>query len=127
MALTVHARFVAESPTPTELLLADNGAETSGKYLIRRKPKSNNAIVSVIYKGGPTHHTIALSEDDGMLTINKSPTGASSLVEVGQVWPASFYAHGVPSFPSRCLVRPAILQSYAHAPTARPNCQRTKG
>jgi len=124
MTPIVHARFVAESPTPTELLLADNGAKTSGKYLIRRKPKSTNAIVSVIYKGAPTHHTIALSEDDGMLTINKSSTGASSLVEVGQSLACYFYAHTKPPI--------ALPGSLCHptelcAPTARPNCKRIKG
>jgi len=70
---------------PTEALLANGGAEDTGKFLIRKsvdKSGEEKAIVSVIYKGKPTHHTVTISQEGGDLAINKSPTGATNLVEV---------------------------------------------
>lgn len=66
-----------------DLLLANGGDAVSGKYLIRKKAKTENAyILSVIYKGAPTHHNIECPADGGELSLNKTPTGCTSLSEL---------------------------------------------
>jgi hypothetical protein len=63
-----------------ELLVADGGASITGKFLIRAKGNSAALILSVIYKGSPTHHQLA--QDGGEFTINKQPTGQTTLAGV---------------------------------------------
>ena len=65
------------------LLLADGGAETSGKYLVRSKGSSTDEfILSVIYKGQPTHHTCTREADGAEFAVNKTPTGCNDLAAV---------------------------------------------
>ena len=64
-----------------ELLLADGGAANSGKFLIRSKGDSASLfILSVVYKGKATHHNLVL--EDGEFTLNKAPTGQSTVPDV---------------------------------------------
>ena len=64
-----------------ELLLADGGAEKSGKYLFRMKPKApGEYLLGVVYKGAATHHAVA--KVDGSFTLNKNPTQQTSLYDV---------------------------------------------
>ena len=63
-----------------ELLLADDGGENTGKFLLRLKDAATeNYILSVIYKGQATHHQVI---NDGGWTVNKKPTEAADLGEV---------------------------------------------
>lgn len=80
-ALPVSARaFVLCHGVSAELLLADDGAENTGKFLLRLKDAAtNNYILSVIFKGQATHHQVI--NDDGW-TVNKKPTEAANLGEV---------------------------------------------
>lgn len=67
------------------LLLADGGADISGKYLIRQKggkDSNDSLIISVIYKGNPTHHALMRDEPGAEWSVNKSPTGCSSIVSL---------------------------------------------
>ena len=66
-----------------ELLLADGGDGDNGKYLIRSKGNSTDEfILSVIYKGAPTHHAIARAGDGEEFTLNKNPTGCVELSDL---------------------------------------------
>lgn len=74
------------SKTKCEELLAENdGLNRQGKYLFR--PKSGGGggyVLSVVYKGKATHHTIIESpEGDGFL-LNNSPTGQSTLGDLAK-------------------------------------------
>jgi len=66
-----------------ELLLADGGGEQTGKFLVRpKKGSTDDFILSVIYKGAPSHHNISRPGAGEEFTINKTPTGKSSLGDV---------------------------------------------
>ena len=62
------------------VLLEDGGAGENGKFLVR-KSGASRAILSVIFRGRPTHHSVTVTAR-GYLAINKTPTGASTLAEV---------------------------------------------
>jgi hypothetical protein len=65
------------------LLLADGGDRTSGKFLFRSKRESSdNFILSVIYKGKPTHHSAEREGKGKEFALNKVPTGANTLEEL---------------------------------------------
>ena len=64
-----------------ELLSADGGNEVSGKFLFRAKKEEGKYLLSVVYKGNPTHHTIE-TDDDGKLLLNKAATGQSTLSDL---------------------------------------------
>jgi len=61
------------------LLLADDGGAITGKYLLRVAGQAKY-VLSVIYKGKPTHHSVAHSAD-GTLTINGADTGIADMAE----------------------------------------------
>eukprot|EP00041_Stephanoeca_diplocostata_P031613 m.988954 g.988954 ORF g.988954 m.988954 type:complete len:1536 (+) comp23994_c0_seq4:216-4823(+) len=63
-----------------DLLMADGGAGVSGKFLLRPKGKTSDFVLSVIYKGNPTHHM--LLKVDGEYTLNNQPTGHSDINDV---------------------------------------------
>ena len=66
-----------------ELLLADGGDGVKGKFLLRVKgSSSNDFVLSAIYKGAPTHHTVARAGEGEEFTINKQPTGCYALDDV---------------------------------------------
>jgi hypothetical protein len=66
-----------------ELLLADGGDSVSGKFLIRRKGTSaNEFILSVVFKGKPSHHQLVRVDEGEVFTLNKMPTGATVLAKV---------------------------------------------
>lgn len=76
------------------LLLADGGADISGKFLFRAKQGTpGEYILSVIYKKKPTHHNVAL-DASGAFTVNKESTGCTTLAEV-----ASLYGAKRPKWP----------------------------
>ena len=82
LVLSNSSRFLRCGLVP-ELLLADGGEGVKGKFLLRTKGDSgNDFILSVIYKGAPTHHALARADDGEEFTINKQPTGCSTLDEV---------------------------------------------
>ena len=69
-----------------ELLLANGGKTKTGKFLFRQKGSStNDFILSVIYKGAGTHHTVVRSGEGEEFALNKTPTGQTSLAELA-VW-----------------------------------------
>lgn len=69
--------------TDAELLLADGGAEKSGKYLVRQKGAADtDYILSVIYKGAASHHALTRDAPGDEFSINKAPTGYTSIPEV---------------------------------------------
>ena len=69
-----------KKPEAEELLLADGGEDATGKFLVRRKGKSeNDFFISVIYKGKPTHHTLSREDDGAEFTLNKQPSGQTTL------------------------------------------------
>ena len=73
-----------------QLLLANGGAKIAGKFLIRTKTEiadpSNHIefVLSVIYKGMPTNHTIYCDGDvpGGALVLNKMKTDFTDLAEL---------------------------------------------
>lgn len=64
-----------------ELLLAQGGAEQSGKFLFRARTGTDEHVLSVIYKAQGTHHKVALGSG-GDLEVNGQPTGCTDLVQV---------------------------------------------
>jgi len=65
-----------------ELILGDDGASTSGKFLIRSKGKSNDEfILSVIYKKSATHHTVAREGAGEEFKVNKQPSDGATTLE----------------------------------------------
>lgn len=71
----VVKKKVAES-----MLQADDGFSNPGKFLIRAKDDDEKLdfILSVVYKGKPTHHTVKRNVLDGILVVNdKVNTGAN--------------------------------------------------
>ena len=67
-----------------ELVLADNGAEANGKFLLRDGKVDNAYVLTVIFKGAASHHTLAQDPDTKHFTLNKKPmdTDCASLDEV---------------------------------------------
>ena len=66
-----------------ELLEADDGLATKGKFLIRQKGENTDAfIISVVYKGAPTHHALVREGEGEEFTINKQPTGKTTIADV---------------------------------------------
>ena len=66
-----------------ELLLADDGAKKKGKFLVRAKKTGTDVLIlSVIYKGKPSHHALARKKEGEPFSLNKNDTGLSSLAEV---------------------------------------------
>lgn len=60
-----------------ELLLADMGHDKPGKFLLRDRPDyPKQYILSVVYKGKPTHHLIARQSDSRDFTVNNMSCGA---------------------------------------------------
>ena len=65
-----------------ELLAADDGFSKKGKFLIRSKGAStNDFILSVVFKGAGTHHVLARESDGAEFTLNKTPTGCTTIAE----------------------------------------------
>lgn len=63
------------------LLLADDGAKTTGKYLIRQtEAGSGKYVLSVIYKGKSTHHVVSTTEQ-GTLALNGADSKLSDMAE----------------------------------------------
>ena len=87
-----------------ELLLANGGKGKSGKFLFRpKKGESNTYLLSVIYKGAPTHHNVVRAAPGGELSLNKTPTGTTTLAGLHEYlktkqpkWPVPL-TEGVPS------------------------------
>ncbi len=68
-------------PPPAAILNADL---SDGSFLLRDRVGAavgDNYVLSVVYRGRPTHHLIARS-DAGTLTINNKETGAAGLPDV---------------------------------------------
>lgn len=60
-----------------ETKLAEMG-NIDGNFLLRGP--TNKRVLSVVYKGKPTHHLIA-TDDDGFFTVNKKKYGESKSVQ----------------------------------------------
>jgi hypothetical protein len=71
-----------------------------GTFLFRQKGAStDNFILSVVYNGNPTHHAVVRTAAGSEFTVNKSPSGAKTLVAVARFletktkqWPVSLIA-----------------------------------
>jgi len=64
-------------------LEADDGFETTGKFLFRQKGSNENKfILSVVYKGKPTHHAVERESEGEPFAVNKKDTGKTTLVEL---------------------------------------------
>jgi hypothetical protein len=62
------------------LLLADGGAAEAGKFLIRQKGTSDNDfIMSVVFKKAGSHHALVRTGEGTEFTVNKGPSGATTL------------------------------------------------
>jgi hypothetical protein len=87
-----------------KLLLANGGTGKSGKFLFRpKKGAPTSHILSVIYKGNPTHHAVTCNAPGTELSLNKSPTGTTTLADLHEYlktknpkWPVPL-KEGVPS------------------------------
>ena len=81
----------------TELILGDDGASTSGKFLIRSKGKSNDEfILSVIYKKSATHHTVAREGAGEEFKVNKQPSDGATTLEAVRVVASTLDVADVP-------------------------------
>jgi len=103
----VHASLSKDAAN--KLLIANGGASVSGKFLIRQKGNSEDYVLSVIYKGTPTHHSIQKSE--GEFLVNKQPTGASTIADV-----VEHLRQKRPKWP--VALTEAVLSNGASLPTA---------
>ena len=66
-----------------EILLANGGAQEKGKFLFRSKGSSGDEfILSVVFKGGGTHHAVARDDVGSEFKLNKTPTGQTTLVDL---------------------------------------------
>ena len=68
-----------------ELLAADDGLEITGKFLIRKKgkdPELTKFIISVVYKGKPTHHALEREAEGEEFVLNKQKTGKMTIKEI---------------------------------------------
>lgn len=64
-------------------LSADGGLEKAGKFLIRSKGQSKtDYILSVVYKGAPTHHSLVRESEGAEFKLNNQPTGKTKLGDV---------------------------------------------
>ena len=107
------------------LLLADGGADETGKFLVRSKGAPGQYIVSVVFKGKPTHHMLS-QEGSGDFTINKQPTGAASVPAAVEYlrskrpkWPLQL-ASGVPAGGAAAAPPPAAAPTPAPAAAPEP-------
>jgi Ca2+-binding EF-hand superfamily protein len=67
------------------LLLANGGGEVTGRYLIRAKGDGKKEfILSVVYKGKPTHHNVSLLAS-GNFSINKKESKAKTLAALTKI------------------------------------------
>jgi len=80
MAEFLHG--VIKSEVANKLLLADEGKTKTGKFLVRPKnsKSSDTYIISVIYKGKPSHHDLVRKKAGGPFTINKTTTGDATTI-----------------------------------------------
>jgi hypothetical protein len=75
-----------------------------GSYLFRSKGSSTTEyILSVVYKGAPTHHALVRADDGEEFSLNKQPTGTYTLDELVEKyaskqpkWPVALTS-GVPN------------------------------
>lgn len=63
------------------LLLENDGSNVDGKFLFRNRISTEDFVLSVIYKGKPTHHMIQTTSG-GELKLNNQETGCRDFVEV---------------------------------------------
>merc|ERR1712146_508892 len=80
------------------------GLDVAGKFLVRNKGTStDDYILSVVYKGAPTHHALVRPSEGAEFTLNKQPTGETTIEGVIDAyrskrpkWPVPL-TEGVPS------------------------------
>jgi len=63
----------------------NDGANADGTFLIRKKPNDpagNNYVLSVIFRGKPTHHRVFREAAGDPWTVNKTDSGVSTLPEL---------------------------------------------
>ena len=67
------------------LLLANNGKDSNGKYLLRKGKSASDVILSVVFKGEVTNHTLFQGlSNNGCFIFNGMETTARTLSEVQQ-------------------------------------------
>lgn len=103
-----------------ELLLADDGNKVSGKYLFRKKKSDDELILSVIYKGAASHHTLTRDGDGEEWSLNKTPSGCTTLAEVRQLACTGYHIAETPELHTRPHDRSA--SHFTH-----PNCRSPIG
>jgi len=80
--MTIYYHKGINKKAAEEKLLANDGAKTAGKFLIRDQGKAaNEYILSVVYKEKPTHHTIVM-QGNGVITLNKTATKCKTVAEL---------------------------------------------
>lgn len=101
------------------LLLADNGKSEDGKFLFRASKENDlEYILSVVYKGKPTHHQVVRRAVGDSFTVNKTMTTSStSLVQLHEYltqerpkWPVAL-ATGVQNSQNNCDTGEVIAQA----------------
>ena len=71
--------FSPSPPLPRALAEELLNGNEDGTWLIRTKGNSaNDFILSVVYKGVPTHHALVREDDGKEFALNKTPTGTDS-------------------------------------------------
>ena len=80
-ALHTHRRLrrLRADTAVAALLLADNGKADEGKHLVRAGRKETELILSVIYKGKPTHHALVIKGPGQKIKLNGKETPAREL------------------------------------------------
>lgn len=84
--LTIWHHGPLSKPESHELLLANGGSEHNGKFLLRTKPNSSEEhILSVIYKGKPSHHLLKLDPATSVWKYNGTKCGPGTTTLLGVV------------------------------------------
>ena len=54
--------------------------QDDGRFLVRHRPNAGEYVLSVVFRGKPTHHQI-VTNDEGQLIVNKKAFGNSTTIE----------------------------------------------
>jgi hypothetical protein len=78
----LHGNLTKEEAV--KLLAASNGLSKDGKFLFRKKGNTSDVVLSVVFKGKASHHSVVTSTSDGKLMLNNNPTGQTTLDELAE-------------------------------------------
>ena len=68
---------------PAELLIGSaTKTKNSGQHLLRKGPKPGETVLSILFKGKPSHHTLAQDAPGGVFNLNGINTKQTSFATV---------------------------------------------